>query len=143
MPLIDKHGGSRERIEITAEIDPNSAGDWYEIRTQLGYYHRLEASEIAGGSIRVPARRVTEGSDLLPDEMVSLTLDNMAQAANKKLLIWLTDWSHTEDNGRPTDITPANVRRIPESHFRAIMARIKAHEDNQWGPAKDSPLDRS
>lgn len=134
MPLIPRDGGPTHRIEITPEIDPAGVGDWYEIKTQLGYYDRMQASDMRGGSIRMPAHRVTQAQDLGPDELVTLTMDNVAEATHIKLCVWLKAWSH------PDHMTSATIRRIPESHARAILKAIDRYEQHQGGPAKDSPL---
>lgn len=134
MPLMPRDGGRRHRIEITGEIDPGSVGDWYEIKTALGYYDRLEANTARGMSMKLPARRLERGDVLRPDEQVTVQMDNLAAATHIKLMVWLADWSH------PEPISSATVRRIPESHAQAILDAIERYEAAQGAPGKDSPL---
>ena len=120
MPLIPRDGGQRHRIVITEEIDPASAGDWYDIKTALGYYERLQASAARGISFKMPADRLQRGEVPGGDQLVTVSMDNLAEATHIKLMVWLAAWSH------PEPITSATVRRIPESHARAIQDAICA-----------------
>ena len=135
MPLIPRDGGPRFRIEITEEIDPNSVGDWYEIRTLLGYHARLQVVS-ASMVMKLPASRLERmemGDSLDPTEMVNVQV-SAADAAHLRLSVWLTAWSHKED------ITSLTIRRIPKAHADAILAAIQEFEKVQGGPSKNSPL---
>ncbi|MBC7104563.1 MAG: hypothetical protein H5T97_01340 [Firmicutes bacterium] len=122
------------RIEITAEIDPASVGDWYEIRTQLGYYQRLIASGARAMTFKIPYRRLSRGEEPDPNEVIPVTMDNLADATHLKLMVWLKAWSH------PEPIQSSTVKRIPESHARAILDAIEECEVDQHGPERDGPL---
>jgi hypothetical protein len=135
MPLIPRDGGPTHRIEITEAIDPGSVGDWYEIRTMLGYHARMQA-ESSSMYMKLPAshlERLELGERLPSDDMVEVRL-NAADAAHLRLSVWLKAWSHKED------ITSLTIRRLPKSHAEAILKAIAAFEKIQGGPRKDGPL---
>jgi hypothetical protein len=132
MPLIPRDGGPTHRIEITEAIDAGSVGDWYEIRTMLGYHARMQADAISAMKFSLPAGRLERGQ-LNPDEMVQVQM-NLADAAHLKLSLWLKAWSHKED------ISSLTIRRIPKSHADAILNAIAVFEKIQGGPRRDGPL---
>lgn len=134
MPLMPRDGGARRRIEITAEIDPSSVGDWYEIKTRLGYYERAQASNARGVSFKVPARKLERGNVLDPHELVTVSMDNQADAMHYRLAIYLSAWSHAED------ISSLTIKRIPEAHVAAILDAIEEVEREQDGPQLGDPL---
>lgn len=131
MPLMPRDGGQRHRITITAAIDPASAGDWYEIKTALGYYDRLQANAARGLSFKLPADKLQRGEVPGGNQLVTVSMDNLADAAHIKLMVWLSAWSH------PEPITSATVRRIPESHVRVIQDAIARFEARQGAVLPD------
>jgi len=134
MPLTPRDGGTRRRIEITADIDPENAGDWYEVKTELGFHERMNASNTRGFSFKIPAGRLQSGRDLDPGQLVTVSSDGAADAAVIKLAIYLTDWSHGDK------ITALTIRRIPPLSADYLLNAITEIEAAQEGPSKDSPL---
>lgn len=135
MALIPRDGGPRHRIEITEDIDPNSVGDWYEIRTMLGYHSRMQA-DTAAMFVKVPASRLDRletGEQFNPDEMVTIQM-NTADVNHLKLSVWLMGWSHADA------INSNTIRRMPLSHAQAVLRAIREYEKFQGGPSKNSPL---
>lgn len=135
MPLIPRDGGKRHRIVITEDVDPSSVGDWYEIKTALGYYDRLQASTARGAAFKLPANKLQRGEVPGGDQLISVTMDNLAEATHIKLMVWLAAWCHAEP------ISSATVRRVPESHAKAILDAIARYEADQGAILSvDSPL---
>lgn len=136
MPLVPRDGGDHHRIEITADIDPHSVGDWYTIKTQLGWWDREKASAAQGVTLNLPYGRATAGQ-IDPEELVPVTLERQAHVAFQKLSVWLVEWSHKEP------ISANTIKRIPQSHAREILRAIGRFERQQEGPGEDSPLPAS
>lgn len=126
MPLIP-------RDPETVRLDIGE--DWYELRGQLGWYHRQRLSEVSAMAVHLPWRSVKDGDIQVPqDEKVPVTLDGLPDVNLGKLLAYVKTWSHKEP------INEHTVKRLPPAHARALLRRIDELEERQDGPADDSPL---
>lgn len=127
MPLIPVKP-DLERVEF-------EDGDWYELRTQLGWYYRNQLSDGAGISIHLPWSTVKDGEiRLAGSEHVPVTMDGMPDVQLNRLLVYVAAWSHREP------ITEKTIKRVPPAHAKRLLARIAQLEKEQDGPTEDSPL---
>lgn len=127
MPLISPDA-EVERIEM-------DDGDWYELRTQLSWYHRNSVALPNALTFHVAWANVKAGDIQLPkSDLVPVTLDGLVELQLKKLMVYIKAWSHREP------ITEKTVKRIPPAHARRLLERIEELEEKQDGPAEDSPL---
>lgn len=120
MPLV-AHESTTRRVEID--------GEWYELRTQLGWYAREKAS--AANAVRF----FVKGKDLeeIEDREVEGKLDT-ATANMRKFIVYLKSWSHSEP------LTEENIRRIPAAHARRLVTEITELEKLQDGLNETDPL---
>lgn len=127
MPLVPRDNGGIEEVELD--------GDTYQLKKELGWYERRQASEMKGISLHLQWSKVQDGvirigkSDLVP-----VTMDAMEDVQLAKLQVWLVSWSHKEALNRNT------LKRLPEHHVDAILEKIEELEGRQFGPSDESPL---
>lgn len=127
MPLIPKDNGGT--VEVVVD------GDSYQLKRELGWFDRRRASEMKGISIHLQWGQVQDGvvrigkSDLVP-----VTMDAMEDVQLAKLQLWLVSWSHKEP------LQESTIKRLPEHHAEALLAKIDELEGRQDGPSEDSPL---
>lgn len=110
-------------------------GDWYELRTQLGFYRRAEVSDGMALTIHMPWSVVRNGVDAIDDERVPMTLERQPKIQMKRLYTYIARWSHPEPKNWE------NIQNIPPRHAKKLLDRIEELEAAQDGPAEDSPLD--
>lgn len=132
MPLVPKDFGGVERVE-TAD------GDWYDIRRELGFYHRSRISDVNAIVLHLQWGKVKKSEqDLLDDDdLVPATLENKSDVNLAKISAYLKAWSHQDT------ITEKNIKRIPRAHAELIMEKIEELEEAHDELTETSPLDES
>lgn len=134
MPLISRDFGGVERVEM-----PD--GDWYELRRELGWYHRQKISDVAGIVINLPGNRLKSDQNVIADDdVIPATVANRANVIADRFMAYIARWSHTNDNGQPIAITSATVKLIPPAHAKILLDKIEALQALQDGPHDGDPL---
>lgn len=137
MPLIARDFGGVERVEM-----PD--GDWYELRRELGWYHRQKVSDAQGIVINLPGKRIKDGDSVIADsDVIPATLSNQANVIAERFLAYIVRWSHVNEQGQPVAITSSTVKLIPPSHARKLIEVIDQLQQQQDGPRDGDPLAES
>lgn len=113
MPLVDLN--ATEKVEL-------EDGDWYVLRTSLGFYENT-VLELGGISVldALEIRRAQQSGEKLDTEQY----DAGKTSAEKRLRMfqsYLVEWSH------PDPLTPENIKRIPPDHASVLVDKIKEFE---------------
>jgi hypothetical protein len=107
-------------------------GDWYELKTVLGWYDDALIHE-ASRRILIPVER----GNLVRDGAVEVRMQN-APTDLVRLRARLRAWSHSEP------LTEDNIKRIPPAHAAILLSRIGELEEAERAlslsePEKNSP----
>lgn len=127
MPLVPRDPGT-QRVEM-------EDGDWYELRKELGWYHRNRLSEVNAINLHMAWDTIKDGEIKVPrNERLPVTLEGLPEVQLAKMLAYIKAWSH------PEPINENTVKRIPPSHARLLLREIEKLEKQQDGVTDDSPL---
>lgn len=134
MGLIDERHVGTETVEF-------EDGSWYELRKELGWYHRSMVSDMTGIVINIPGSKLREGDDIIADDdTIPATLQQLPDVQLMRLEAYLKSWSHTDADGRHIRITRNSIKRVPPKHARRLLDRIAELQAIQDGPQDGDPL---
>lgn len=120
MPLV---GDETVRVEID--------GDWYEIKTALGWYEQKKTGMAEAVTLGVPTAVVDKGK-LEAGDVFQVKIGT-ADVILRKLQLYLVGWSHSAPRNEE------NIKRIPPAHVDAILGKIKELEAGKSEEAEAVP----
>lgn len=123
MPLIPRTVPTE-----TLEID----GDVYTLKTMLNGFERDQSNPLSGWKVQATADQL-QGRDLDPEKMLDVVPD-IALSNLRRIRLWLVKWSH------PEPCNSEHMRRLPPSHWDALLKRIDELEQLQNGPTAESEV---
>lgn len=127
-------------LQLGGEVEVQIGEDTYWLRETVSWRKRRRVDTSKGLSIHLPWGQIESGTVRIgKGDLVPVTPDAMEDVQMARLQTWLTRWSHTE-KGRMVPITEANLERLPGDHVDRLLREISRLEEEQDGPAEDSPL---
>lgn len=135
MPLIAQDNHDTVRIEIAPEIDPDNAGDWYELKTRLNWFDVMTLDEQQAFTYSVG--RAADGST--KGQPVTISPDRAVHLNLLKLSTFLVKWSHQHPNGKSmVPIRSETIMQIPPRSGNHLLKRIDELLEAQRGPVNEN-----